>query len=123
MCFVPFGGTNVGYALGQMVAAHRGSLRPSCVFLDGDSAEAPGCNLLSGGDAPERVVFKTHCIAAELGWGNLWARIARDISVVDDACNSAMTLGDHHDWVRFAANQLLCGGDMLWRAMCADGQN
>ena len=31
-----------------------------------------------------------------------------------------MTLGDHHDWVRSAANQLKYGGDALWQAMCAE---
>ena len=31
-----------------------------------------------------------------------------------------MTLADHHDWVRVAANQLMCGGDTLWQAMCAE---
>ena len=114
--FVPFGGTNVGYALGQMVAGQRFP-RPSCVFLDGDSAEGPGCTLLPGGDAPERVVFNDLRAAK---WGDLWVRIARDISAVDDACTGAMTLGDHHDWVRLAANRLLCGGDTLWQAMCAE---
>lgn len=114
--FVPFGGTNVGYALGHMVAARRFP-RPSCVFLDGDTAEGPGCTLLPGGDAPERVVFNGLRTAR---WGDLWVRIARDISTVDDACTAAMTLGDHHDWVRFAANRLLCGGDTLWQAMCAE---
>jgi len=31
-----------------------------------------------------------------------------------------MTLADHHDWIRFAANQLMCGGDSLWHAMCIE---
>jgi predicted ATPase len=114
--FVPFGGTNVGYALGQMVAQKRFP-RPSCVFLDGDSAEGPGCTVLPGCDAPERVVFNALRSAR---WGDLWIRLARDISVVDDACVTAMTLNDHHDWVRFAANRLFCGGDALWQAMCAE---
>jgi predicted ATPase len=115
---VPFGATSVGYALGQMVANRR-FRRPSCVLLDGDSAEGQGCTVLPGGDAPERVVFNSLRSAAPR-WGDLWTRIARDISEVADACTNAMTLGDHHDWVRFAANQLLCGGDTLWQAMCAE---
>ena len=72
---------------------------------------------LPGGDAPERVVFNGLRAAK---WGDLWVRIARDVSAVDDACTAAMTLGDHHDWVRFAANRLICGGDTLWQAMCAE---
>jgi hypothetical protein len=31
-----------------------------------------------------------------------------------------MTLGDAHEWLRFAANQLLCDGDSLGQAMCAE---
>jgi len=50
----------------------------------------------------------------------LWTRIGRDVSSVADACERAMTLSNHHDWVRFAANQLMCGGDALWQAMCAE---
>jgi len=39
-------------------------------FLDADNAAAPGCVLLPGDDAPERVVFK----GLKAGkWGNLWA--------------------------------------------------
>jgi predicted ATPase len=113
---IPYGAASVGHALGEMVQNNRFP-RPTHVFLDGDNAPAIGCILLPGGDAPERVVFKK---LKEDGWVNLWTRIARDVSVVADACNSAMTLGDHHDWVRVAANRLMCGGDTLWQAMCAE---
>jgi hypothetical protein len=113
---IPYGAANLGVALGQMVQARR-FRRPTRVFLDGDQGEAVGCIVLPGGDAPERVVFnslKNH------SYRNLWTRIGRDISGVTDACNSAMTLTDHHEWVRMAANQLMCGGEALWSAMCAE---
>jgi hypothetical protein len=113
---IPYGAANLGVALGQMVHANR-FRRATRVFLDGDQGAAVGCILLPGGDAPERVIF-----AALRGenYRNLWTRIGRDISMVADACNAAMTLVDHHDWVRVAANQLMCGGDALWAAMCAE---
>jgi predicted ATPase len=113
---VPFGAASVGYALGQMVSGKRFQ-RPTCVLLDGDSAPGEGCVLLPGNDAPERVVFAT---LKEAGWANVWARVARDTSLVADACHGAMTLPDHHDWVTFAAKQLRCGGEALWHAMCAE---
>jgi predicted ATPase len=113
---IPFGAASVGHALGQMVDGERFP-RPSLVYLDGDNASAPGCLLLPGGDAPEQVVFNQ---LKKQSWGNLWSRIGRDISLVDDACSRAMTLADHHEWVRLAANQLKCGGDTLWQAMCAE---
>jgi hypothetical protein len=31
-----------------------------------------------------------------------------------------MTLSDHHEWTRVAANRLKCGGETLWQAMCAE---
>ena len=113
---VPYGAANLGVALGQIVAAGRFP-RPSVVFLDGDQGEANGCLLLPGEDAPERVVFAR---LRHENWRNLWTRIGRDISSVSDACTRAMTLADHHEWVRFAANELLCGGDVLWQAMCGE---
>ena len=88
---IPFGAANVGLALGQMVANKRFS-RPSCVFLDGDSASGVGCVLLPGGDAPEHVVFKS--LKAK-NWGDVFARIGRDTSWVDEACSRAMNSGEH----------------------------
>lgn len=113
---VPYGAANLGMALGQMVHNKRFP-RPTCVFLDGDNGEATGCILLPGSDAPERVIFAR---LRRERWGDLWTRVGRDISLVADACERATLLGDHHDWVRFAANQLRCGGDTLWQAMCAE---
>lgn len=113
---VPYGTSNVGHALGVMASQNRFP-RPICVFLDGDNDAAEGCVVLPGGDAPERVVFEGLRAKA---WGDISARIGRDIASVNDACAGAMLLGDHHDWVRFAANQLRCGGDILWQAMCAE---
>ena len=113
---IPYGAANLGVALGQMVQAKRFP-RPTRVFLDGDQGSAEGCVLLPGGDAPERVVFER---LKTVQWRNLWSRIGRDISLVTDACEQAMTLTDHHDWVRSAANQLMCGGDVLWQAICCE---
>jgi len=112
---VPYGGVNVGLALGTMVERKRFT-RPTCVFVDGDSEPGPGCYALPGGDAPEQVVFKG--LRAK-NWENLWVQVARDSSVVHDACTNAMTL-DHHDWVMFAANHMRYGADALWRAMCSE---
>ncbi len=113
---VPFGSSQVGLALGMMASQGRFP-RPTCVFLDGDSSAAPGCHLLPGGDAPEQVVFND--LKAK-GWGNVSLRISRDHSAVHDACNRAMTVSDHHLWVRSAANELRCGGATLWQALCAE---
>lgn len=113
---IPYGAANLGVALGQMVDAKRFP-RPTRVFLDGDQGQAIGCTLLPGGDAPERVVFEE---LRSIHWRDLWTRISRDVAGVSDACERAMTLADHHEWVRSAAITLLCGGDNLWHAMCCE---
>ena len=113
---IPYGAANLGVALGQMVDGNRFP-RPTRVFLDGDQGAAPGCGLLPGDDAPERVIFND--LKAQR-WASLWSRVGRDIALVSDACEHAMLLADHHEWVRAAANEAMCGGDTLWQAMCSE---
>lgn len=99
------------------MAATNRFARPTRIFLDGDQEASVGCILLPGQEAPERVVFQT---LQHQRWRNVWSRIGRDIASVSDACERAMTQPNHHDWVVAAANELLCGGDILWQAMCAE---
>src|SRR5262245_53500211 len=112
---VPYGASNVGLALGTMVADKRFT-RPTVVFVDGDTDAGRGCHVLPGGDAPEQVVFKGLRAKA---WANLCFVVNRDTSVVHDACTNSMTL-DHHEWVKFAANHMRYGAEALWRAMCGE---
>ena len=113
---VPYGAASVGQALGQMVANDRFP-RPSVVFLDGDQSPQTGCNILPGGDAPERVVFDG---LQKISWGDLASRTGRSVSEVADACSRALTSNSHHEWVKNASDKLLLGGDVLWQAMCAE---
>jgi len=111
----PCGAASVGQSLGIMVSQRRFHT-PTCVFLDGDKGVASGCGLLPGGDAPERVVFEG---LVEKQWPGVAERVARDFPSVSDACTSAMTLSNHHDWVKQAAQTLTLGGDILWQSMCS----
>jgi predicted ATPase len=113
---IPYGAASVGQSLGQMVADGRFP-RPSCVFLDADRAESPGCHLLPGDDAPERVVFEQ---LQEREWGGIATRLGRAFADVADALGRTMTMGDHHEWVRSAASALTLDSDTLWQAMTAD---
>lgn len=113
---IPYGAKSVGMALGQMVEKNRFPT-PSRVFLDGDVGEAPGCLNLPGEDAPERVVMGALKKAAWLG---VASRTGRNYPHLADACTTAMTLADHHDWVRQAATDLVIGGDTLWQALSAE---
>lgn len=110
------GASSVGYQLGIMVAQKRFK-RPVGVLLDGDCAPGQGCFILPGEDAPERVVFSD---LAAISWGDVWVKVGRTLSDVSDACNDAMTLSNHHDWVQAAANRLYLGGNVLWQALCSE---
>jgi predicted ATPase len=112
---IPFGAAGVGRSLGQMVQQKRFPT-PSLVFLDGDIESADGCLSLPGGDAPERVVFEG--LKANR-WEILPLRTGRDYSLIEDACNRAMTTPDHHEWVASAAKQLLLGGDIMWQNLAS----
>ncbi len=114
---IPFGTASVGRALGEMVKRQRFP-DPSCVFLDGDQAKAPGCILLPGDDAPERVVFEA--LKHSSGWQALSQRIGRPFPDVADACERAMSLTEHHGWVREASIRLTVRMDILWQAMCSE---
>ena len=113
---VPYGAANLGVSLGVLADNNRFP-RPTVVFLDGDQDAAKGCVMLPGDDAPERVVFES---LRRENWRHLWSRVSRDIAGVSEACNQAMVLQDHHEWVVSAANRMMCGGDVLWQSMCAE---
>jgi predicted ATPase len=112
---VPFGAASVGLSLGMMVREKRFP-RPSVVFLDGDQDPSDGIFVLPGEDAPEQVVFEG---LKALNWPDVAGRLGRPISTVIDALNKAMTLGNHHDWTKNAADVLFVGTSHLWQTMCA----
>jgi len=113
---IPFGAASTGQALGIMVSQRRFP-RPSVIFLDGDQGDSTGCIKLPGDDAPEVVVFNA---LKEKNWLALATRIGRDFSLVADACNQAMTMSEHHEWVKHAATALRISGDLLWQVMCSE---
>ncbi len=113
---IPFGASSVGKSLGQMVLGKRFP-RPSCVFLDGDEGVVGGCLNLPGEDAPERVVFEA---LKEQNWLAVHERTGRQFAEVADACNKAMALPDHHQWLPQAASNLFLASETLWQAMCAE---
>jgi len=113
--FISFGAASVGTALGQMLKENRFP-RPSCIYLDGDQPQKPGCNLLPGGDAPERVIFSS---LEKIKWQGVYERIGRSVADVGDACQRVMSYSDHHEWIKFAAEQIYVTADSLWEALCS----
>jgi predicted ATPase len=111
---IPYGAASVGQSLGIMVHNRRFP-RPSVVFRDGDQGDSIGCIRLRD-DAPERVVFEE---LKKNNWQKLSDRLGRPHSAMVDAFTQAMLLSNHHEWVNYAANPLMLGGDIVWQAMCA----
>jgi predicted ATPase len=112
--FIPYGAASTGRSLGQMLGKFP---RPSMVFLDGDQSGSEGCHLLPGGDAPERVVFEG---LLTKDWHDVASRLSRSASDVIDTCCAAMTLANHHDWVRYAGDRLVVGGEVLWQILSSE---
>ncbi|TBN37718.1 ATP-binding protein [Paracoccus subflavus] len=112
---IPYGAASVGMALGIMASENRFP-RPSLVFLDGDQSAAPGCIILPGDDAPERVVFEG---LQQAGWRGVAERIGRGSAETIDALNNAMTLANHHDWIKSSGDRLVVGGEILWQALAS----
>ena len=110
------GAASVGYQLGQMVHGKRFG-RSVGVFLDGDCKVADGCEKLPGIDPPEEVVFNE---LKALSWRDVWTRVKRTTSDVATACEEAMNIGDHHQWVPYAAKQLSMNPGVLWYALCGE---
>lgn len=111
---ISYGAANVGMSLGIMNSQNRFP-RPTVVFLDGDQDAANGCVNLPGDDAPEICIFEA---LTGIGYIGVAQRIARSHSDLINYCQTAMTLPDHHDWIKSVADNIVCGGNELWRAMC-----
>lgn len=111
---VPYGSASVGVSLGTMKNQNRFT-RPTLVALDGDQDPAQGCLILPGDDAPERVVFTE---LLQNGFPDVADTISRSHADLVDNSEIAVTLPDHHDWVKHVADNLIVGGRELWRAMC-----
>lgn len=111
---IPYGAANVGKSLGMMNHQNRFP-KPSIVLLDGDQDPSNGCLVLPGNDAPERVVYDA---LNSIGFPNVAVLISRSHSDLVNHCQSAMTLPDHHDWNKHVADNIICGGNDLWRVLC-----
>lgn len=111
---VPYGAANVGKSLGMMNFQGRFP-KPTVVILDGDQDPSDGCIILPGDDAPERIIYDE---LNAIGFPQVAAILGRSHADLVDACQTAMTLPDHHEWNKSVADKIICGGSELWRALC-----
>lgn len=113
----PCGPASVAKMLGQMKEAKRFS-RPTAIFLDADQDKTPGCSILPGaGDPPEKLIFKA---AIKNNFGDLPEMLKRDYAEVSSAIQNAITVDDHHDWVKSVSNEIRVPEKAIWQAMVSD---
>ncbi|SEL28752.1 AAA domain-containing protein [Sphingomonas palmae] len=113
----PCGPASVAKMLGQMKAADRFA-RPTSVFLDADQEAAPGCEILPGdGLPPEKLVFEA---TISNNFGAIPEMLKRDYSEVASAISQAVTIDDHHKWVKAVSNAIRVPEQSVWQAMVAD---
>lgn len=113
----PCGPASVGKMLGQMVEAGRFA-RPTAVFLDSDQGVAPGCFLLPDeGLAPERLIFRD---ITNINYGDIPEMLKRDYADVAAAMTQAITLPDHHQWVRHVSNGVRVPEQSVWQALVGE---
>lgn len=111
---IPYGAANVGKSLGIMNHQNRFP-KATIVLLDGDQDPSEGCLILPGEDAPERVIYEA---LNNIGFTDVATRLSRSHSDLVNHCQTAMTFPDHHDWNKSVADNIVCGGNELWRALC-----
>lgn len=110
------GPASVGKSLGQMVASGRFT-RPTVVFLDGDQDAAPGCLLLPGEGAPEKLIFP---LVIGNNYYDLPDRLGRPYADVSAAVNLAVTVDDHHEWLDCVANAIKVPSETIWQTMVSE---
>ncbi|WP_230877189.1 ATP-dependent nuclease [Paenibacillus macerans] len=110
---IAYGTASVGKSLGIMESQNRFP-RPSVVLLDADQDISPGCLLLPGDDAPERLIFGDLIVN---GFPDVAPTVNRSHSHLVNFAEQATTLPNHHDWINYTADKLVVGGNELWRAM------
>lgn len=112
---IPFGSAEVGFGLGMMLKQKRFP-KPVVVFVDGDQKKKDGVCLLPGTTAPERLVFAA---LKGIEWKGVSERTGRSPSTIIDALDKAMTIGNHHEWLKSAADELHLGKQHLWQVLAA----
>lgn len=116
---VPAGSASVIRSLGQMVHGKRFA-RPTAAILDGDQKTAPGCIVLPGGDAPERLAIEQ---LRQKGFPNIAIVLGRSHTELTDAVDAAVTFSDHHEWIPAICDKILVGRSEFWGACVREWLN
>lgn len=112
---VPVGPSNVVEILGGLASTGKLPNRGIGV-LDGEMAAAPGCSVLPGGRAPERVVFE-ELQAKE--WPELPARFGVGAGDLLTWLEDAMLGPDHHDWTKAVGDRVIKSSASVWEIMAS----
>ena len=112
----PVGPANVVKVMGQLAVTnklpHRG-----VAFLDADQDPSPGCSMLPGNDAPERVVFLE--LKAK-NWAALHERFGIGAGDLHMYLDDAVLAPDHHRWPALVGDRILKSSTSVWEIMSTE---
>lgn len=112
----PVGPANVVTLLGDL--AYKGKLpHKSLSVLDGDYSLTPGCVVLPGDSAPERVVFSG---LKDAGWANLSERFGIGAGSLLQYLDDAMLTPKHHTWTTYVGDRIVKSASSVWETMCTE---
>lgn len=112
----PVGPANVVSLLGDL--ADKGKLPHKALsVLDGDYPPSPGCFVMPGDAAPERVVFSD---LKDAGWPNLSERFGVGAGSLLQYLEDAMLTPDHHTWTTQVGDRIVKSAGSVWETMCTE---
>jgi hypothetical protein len=110
------GPANVVRVMGELAAA--GKLpQPGLGVLDGDQTTAPGCAVLPGGDAPERVIFNG--LRAK-GWGKLHERFGIGAGDLHSYLDDVVLDPNFHRWPNLLGDRIIKSAVSVWETLVTE---
>jgi len=116
LSFSNVGPANVVKVMGELGSNHKLPYK-SIGVLDGEMEESPGCIILPGKDAPERVIFNQLRIA---NWENLPERFGIGAGQLFTIFEDAMFHPDHHEWTSIIGNRTRMSSNRVWEIMAKE---
>lgn len=86
----------------------------SLVILDGDMSSVNGTLKLPGTEAPEIKVFSD---LKERNWPNISERFGIGAGNLFSYLESAMSIGDHHQWCSYVGDRILKSRESVWEIL------
>lgn len=112
----PVGPANVVLMMGGLANSKK-LPQAGIAVLDGDQSVRPGCVLLPGSEAPERVVFAG---LKSKNWGRLHERFGIGAGDLHGYLEDAILSSDFHRWPTLVGDKILKSGTSVWEILVTE---